>query len=84
MTAVTRPEPGPRPIITLNDPASITVEVDRRSASSRGRPPEHARLTRLRHADKSVVVAIGLNRPAADRLAAHATDIINPTATTQQ
>jgi hypothetical protein len=47
----------------------VTVEVDMSSASSRGRPPERAWLVRLRRADRSVIVAIGLRRSAADRLA---------------
>ncbi len=75
MTAASQPQTGP-----ANDSAPITVEVDRGSASSRGRPPERAWLVRLRHADQSVIVAIGLSRTAADHLAAHITDLIAPTA----
>jgi hypothetical protein len=57
----------------------ITVEVDMGSASSRDRPPERAWLVRLRRADRSVIVAIGLRRHAADRLAEQLTDILtNP------
>ncbi len=56
----------------------VTVEVDMGSASSRGRPPERAWLVRLRRADRSVVVAIGLRRSAADRLAAQIVDLLDP------
>jgi hypothetical protein len=61
-------------------PTPITVEVDRGSASSWGRPLERAWLIRLRRADQSVVVAIGLSRTGAEHLAAHITDVIAPTA----
>ena len=67
-----------------NRAASIAVEVDRGSSSSRGRPPQRAWLVRLRRADQSVVVAIGLSRTAADHLAAHLTDVIAPTTTTRE
>jgi hypothetical protein len=62
----------------------LTVEVDHGSASSRGRPSERAWLVRLRHADRSVVVAIGLSRTAANHLAERITDVIDPTATRRQ
>jgi hypothetical protein len=39
------------------------------SASSRGRHPDTAWLVRLRRDDRTVIVAIGLRRPIADRLA---------------
>jgi hypothetical protein len=61
-------------------PTPITVEVDRGSASSWGRPPGRVWLIRLRRADQSVVVAIGLSRTGAEHLAAHITDVIAPTA----
>jgi hypothetical protein len=61
-------------------PTPITVEVDRGSASSWGRPLERCWLIRLRRADESVVVAIGLSRTGAEHLAAHITDVIAPTA----
>ena len=49
------------------------------SASSRGRHPDKAWLVQLRHGDRSVVVAIGLRRPAADRLAEQVNDLLaNP------
>lgn len=56
----------------------VTVEVDMGSASSRGRPPERAWLVRLRRSDRTVVVAIGLRRSTADRLAERISDILNP------
>jgi hypothetical protein len=55
----------------------VVVEADAGSFSSLGRPPERAWLVRLRQADRSVVVAIGLSRTAADHLAAHINELIN-------
>lgn len=49
------------------------------SASSRGRPPERAWMVRLRRGQRSVIVAIGLRRPAADRLAAQIADLLTDT-----
>jgi len=46
------------------------------SASSRGRQAERAWLVRLRRADRTVIVAIGLRRSAADRLAEQLTSIL--------
>jgi hypothetical protein len=57
----------------------ITVEVDLGSASSRGRLPERAWLVRIRRADRTVIVAIGLRRAAADRLAEDLTEILTNT-----
>ena len=54
----------------------ISVEVDMGSASSRGRPPDRSWLVRLRRADRAVIVAIGLRRHAADRLAEQLTDLL--------
>lgn len=54
----------------------ITVEVDYGSASSRGRPAGTAWMVRLRRGDKAVIVAIGLRRGAADRLAEQLTDLV--------
>lgn len=45
------------------------AEADMGSASSRGRHPDTAWLVRLRRDDRTVIVAIGLRRPIADRLA---------------
>ena len=54
----------------------ITVELDYGSASSRGRPAGAAWMVRLRRGDKAVIVAIGLRRAAADRLAEQLTDLV--------
>lgn len=59
--------------------APITIEVDTGSASSRGRPPDRAWLVRIRRADRSVIIAIGLRRRAADRLAEQLTDLLTNT-----
>lgn len=59
--------------------APVTVEVDMGSASSRGRPPERAWLVRVRRADRAVIVAIGLRRNAADRLAEQLTELLADT-----
>lgn len=56
----------------------VNVEVDMGSASSRGRPPERAWLVRLRRSDRTVVVAIGLRRNAAERLAEQISDLLHP------
>jgi hypothetical protein len=53
----------------------LAVEVEHGSASSRGRHPDRAWLVRLRRADRSVVVAVGLSRLAADRLAEQIADL---------
>ncbi len=58
--------------------APVTVEIDTGSASSRGRPPDRAWLVRLRRADRTVIVAIGLRRPAAERLAHQITELLAP------
>lgn len=52
------------------------MEVDFGSASSRGRPPERAWMVRLRRGERSVIVAIGLRRSAADRLAANIAELV--------
>lgn len=56
----------------------VTVEVDTGSASSRGRTPDQAWLVRLRRADHTVIIAIGLRRHTADRLAEQIEDLLNP------
>ncbi|MDQ6728136.1 MAG: hypothetical protein M3066_18540 [Actinomycetota bacterium] len=55
----------------------VTVEVDMGSASSRGRLPERSWLVRLRRDDRTVIVAIGLPRAGADRLAEQITDLLD-------
>lgn len=52
------------------------MEVDFGSATSRGRPPERAWMVRLRRGERSVIVAIGLRRPAAERLAAGIAELL--------
>lgn len=59
--------------------SAISIEVDTGSASSRGRTPDRAWLVRLRNADRTVIIAIGLRRHAADRLAQQIDDLLNPT-----
>ncbi len=56
--------------------APVTVEVDMGSASSRGRLPERSWLVRMRREDRSVIVAIGLPRTGADRLAEQIADLL--------
>lgn len=46
------------------------------SATSRGRPPERAWLVRLRRGNRSVIIAHGLRRYAADRLVEQLTDLL--------
>ena len=57
----------------------VTVEVDMGSASSRGRLPERSWIVRMRREDRSVIVAIGLPRAGADRLAEQIADLLNRT-----
>ena len=57
---------------------ALTVEVDTGSASTRGRPPDRTWMVRLRRADRSIIVAIGLSRPAADSLAERIAELIDP------
>ena len=60
------------------DAGGATAEVDTGSASSRGRPPERIWMVRLRRGDNSVIVAIGLHRFAAERLAARINEVLAP------
>jgi hypothetical protein len=55
----------------------VSVEVDMGSASSRGRPIDQAWMVRLRRGQRSVIVATGLRRPAAERLAAQVADLLD-------
>lgn len=55
----------------------VTVEVDMGSASSRGRLPERSWLVRIRRDERTVIVAIGLPRSGADRLAEQITDLLD-------
>ncbi len=47
------------------------------SATSRGRPAERAWMVRLRRGQSSVIVAVGLRRPAAERLAGQIADLLD-------
>ncbi|MGH9066999.1 MAG: CGNR zinc finger domain-containing protein [Acidimicrobiales bacterium] len=58
--------------------ARVLVEVDHGSASSRGRPPDRAFMVRLRRGERSVIVAIGLRRSAAEHLAGQLSDLLGP------
>lgn len=57
---------------------TLTVEVDAGSASSWGRSPDRAWMVRLRRADHTLIVAIGLSRTAADNLAERITEVVGP------
>lgn len=54
----------------------VSVEADMGSATFRGRPPEPAWLVRLRRGDRSVIIAHGLRRHAAERLVEQLTDLL--------
>jgi hypothetical protein len=54
----------------------LTVEIDAGSTSSRGRPPGQAWMIRLRRGDRSVILAVGLSRTAAEHLAEHIAEIV--------
>jgi len=62
----------------------LTVEIDTGSASSRGRPPDHAWMIRLRRGDQSVIVAVGLSRTAAQHLADHIAEIVQTEPATRE
>jgi len=52
------------------------AEADMGSASSRGRRLDRAWLVRLRRGERTVIVAIGLRRSAADRLVDQINDLL--------
>lgn len=58
------------------DDVPVVVEVDFGSASSRGRSPERAWMVRICRGERSVIVAIGLPRHGADRLARAIADLL--------
>ena len=62
----------------------VVVEVDRGSASTRGRPPEMTWLIRLRRGEHCVIVAIGLSRGAAEYLADRIADVLGPAASREE
>lgn len=47
------------------------------SATSRGRPSERAWMVRLRRGQRSVIVAVGLRHPAAERVASQIADLLD-------
>jgi hypothetical protein len=55
----------------------VTVEVDFGSASSRGRSPDRSWLVRLRRGQDSVIVTVGLSRPAAESLAEQLVELLS-------
>jgi hypothetical protein len=61
-----------------SETAPVTVEIDRGSASSRGRPPERSWLIRLRRGDRQVVVAVGLPHHGAQSLAEQIRELLHP------
>jgi len=71
-----------------NDPIPsaevVVVEVDRGSASTRGRPPEMTWLIRLRRGEHCVIVVIGLSRGAAEYLADRIADVLGPAASREE
>lgn len=69
--AATHLEAGDRP-----GAGGVIVEVDRGSASSRGRYRDRAFMVRLRRGDHSVIVTLGLSEVAAEGLADHIADVI--------
>lgn len=69
--------PSNQPATNIS-PQPFTVEVDAGSASSWGRPPDRAWLVQLHRADRSVIVAIGLSRTAADHLAERIAELVHP------
>ena len=52
------------------------AEATMGSASSRGRHPDTAWLVQLRRGNRHVVIAIGLRRPTADRMAQQINDFL--------
>lgn len=54
----------------------VVVEVDHGSTSSKGRRPGRVWIVRLRREGNEVILAIGLSRHAADRLAERITDVL--------
>jgi hypothetical protein len=58
----------------------LAVEMDMGSATSWGRHPDRTWLVRVRRGDRSVIVAWGLNRAAAQTLAEQITAVIGDAA----
>jgi len=68
----------------MNTQQPLTVEIDIGSASTRGRPPDHHWMIRLRRGDKSVIVNVGLTRIAAEHLADHIAEIVHDDQTEEE
>jgi hypothetical protein len=62
----------------------LTVEIDTGSSSTRSRPPNQHWMVRLRRGNRGVIVAIGLNKTAAQHLADHIAEIIHDDRTDQE
>lgn len=56
----------------------LVVEADVGSTSSKGRAPGQAWLVRIRRGDQAVIVAIGLSRSCAERLAEKIAALMRP------
>lgn len=60
----------------MNAPGGLSVEADSGSATSWGRQPESSWLVRICRDDRCVIVAWGLSRTAAERLAGRITEVV--------
>ena len=60
----------------LTGGVGVVVEVDRGSASSRGRHRDRVFMIRLRRGEGTVIVTVGLSRGAAEHLADYVADVI--------
>lgn len=56
----------------------LTVEVDHGSTSAKQRPAGQVWLVRLRHGNRTVIIATGLGRLSADHLAHQITQLLHP------
>jgi hypothetical protein len=58
---------------------AVTVQIETGSTSSRGQPPGHAWLIRLRRGNQSVIITTGLSLTSAEHLAEKITSLLaNP------
>jgi len=55
---------------------AVTVQIDTGSTSSRGQPPGHAWLIRLRRGKQSVIITTGMSRTSAEHLAEKITSLL--------
>jgi hypothetical protein len=65
-------------------PPPLTVEIDRGSTSTRGRPAHRTWLVRLRRADRAVILAIGLDHATAQNLTDRIDRLLHPNPTTHR